>query len=211
MRIDRKALETGPLFLTASIDDESISDDVERRVNFVASDETVDRYGDVVKSDWQLGPFKKNPVLLWNHDRSVPPIGTVRPVEVVDRRLMVTANFVERGVSEFADQLWRLVKAKILRAVSVGFTVEPDDVELLRNGEEWTGGYQYNRPELLELSLCSVPANPNALAVARSLGVSQTAISRVLVPDALVDQQRHKIFRELVGARVRLANITSPR
>jgi HK97 family phage prohead protease len=211
MRIDRTQIPTGPLFLQASLDEDSI-DDESRAVHFLASDESVDRYGDIVKSDWNLSPFKKNPVFLWNHDTSIPAIGNVAPIGVEGRRLMVTANFTDPGVSPLADQLYKLVKAKVIRAVSVGFRVEPADVELIKDAKDnWTGGYKYNNPELLELSLCNVPANAHALAVARSLGISNGVISRAFVPDALVEQQRGKIFRELVGARVRLAKTYRPR
>jgi len=211
MRIDRTQAPTGPLFLQASLAEDSI-DEESRAVHFLASDESVDRYGDIVKADWQLSPYKKNPVFLWNHDQSIPAIGNVSPIGVDNRRLMVTANFTDPGVNPFADQLFKLVKAKVIRAVSVGFTVDPSDVEMIRDAKDnWTGGYRYNNPELLELSLCNVPANAHALAVARSLGLSNGVISRAFVPDALVEQQRSKIFRELVGARVRLAKNYRPR
>jgi HK97 family phage prohead protease len=211
MRIDRSQVPTGPLFLQASIDENSI-DDESRSINFLASDESIDRYGDIVKSTWNLSPFKKNPVFLWNHDQSLPAIGTVQPIGVENKRLMVTANFTDEGVNPFSDQLFRMVKARVLRAVSVGFTVAPTDVELIRNKEdEWTGGYKYNNPELLELSLCNVGANAHALAVARSLGVPSAFINRAIVPDALIEQQQRKIFLEIVGARVRKAKIYGPR
>lgn len=211
MRIDRTQISTGPLFLQAALAEDSI-DDESRAVRFIASDESVDRYGDIVKADWNLAPYKKNPVFLWNHDHSIPAIGNIAPIGVDARRLMVTANFTAPGVNPFADQLYKLVKAKVIRAVSVGFTADPSDVEMIRDADDqWTGGYKYNNPELLELSLCNVPANPHALAVARSLGVSNGVISRAFVPDALVEQQRSKIFRELVGARVRLAKTFPPR
>lgn len=210
MRIDRNKAATGPLFLEASLDENSLDEET-RSVNFLASDESVDRYGDVVKSSWNLTPFKKNPVFLWNHDQSQPAIGTIKPIAVENKRLMVTANFTDEGVNPFADQLFRLVQARVIRAVSVGFTVAPTDVELIRNNkDEWTGGYRYNNPELLELSLCNVPANAHALAVARSLGMPSALIDRALVPDALVEQLR-TIRMELVSARVRAAKIYGPR
>jgi HK97 family phage prohead protease len=211
MRINKDSAATGPLFITASIDDDSIDEET-RSVDFVASDESVDRYGDIVKADWNLHAFKKNPVFLWNHDHSIPAIGGIKPVGVENRKLMVTANFTQAGINPFSDQLFRLVKAKVLRAVSVGFRVDPQDVELIRDKkDEWTGGYKYNNPELLELSLCNVGANAHALAVARSLGVPSAFIGRALVSDALVKQQQCKTFRELLGARIRAAKIYGPR
>jgi len=211
MRIDRQHAANGPLFFQAAIDAATIDDEV-RAVKFVASDESVDRYGDIVRSTWNLSPYKKNPVFLWNHDYSLPAIGTVKPITVEEKRLMVQANFPAEGVNTFADQLYRLIKAKILRAVSVGFSVDPQDVELVKDAKDaWTGGYIYNRPELLEISLCNVPANAQALAVARSLGVPSEFIQRAFVGDALIEQQKRKVFFERVGQRVRLAKVTAPR
>jgi HK97 family phage prohead protease len=210
MRIDRQQVATGPLFIEASIEANSI-DDESRSVRFLASDESVDRYGDIVKSSWNLTPFKKNPVFLWSHDQHIPAIGNIQPIGVENKKLIVTANFTEEGVNPFADQLYKLVKAKVLRAVSVGFTVDPTDVEMLRDAQDnWTGGYTYNNPELLEISLCNVGANAHALAVARSLGIPPTVIDRALVCNAFIEQQR-KVFAECIGARVRAAKIYRPR
>ena len=45
-------------------------------MEFVLSDETVDRLGDVIMSDgWDLTNFKKNPIALWAHRSDQPPIG----------------------------------------------------------------------------------------------------------------------------------------
>jgi hypothetical protein len=73
--------------------------------------------------------------------------------------------FAPEGVSELADEYCRLAKAGIIRAVSVGFI--PVEYEPRRGG-----GYLFKRWDLLELSLVSVPANPNALVIERRLGGS---------------------------------------
>lgn len=208
--IERKAPVAGePLFVTASL--ERAEKSAERSVRFIASDESIDRYGDIVKADWNLRNFKKNPVFLWNHDRDEPALGGVEPIAVEGRKLMATANFSEPGVNEFADKLFRLIEAKVLNAVSVGFTVEPDNVERILDSEgEWTGGFRYHAPELLEISLVNVPANPHAVMVGRSLGVSADVLSRVLVSDALVQQQR-MIAKTLLRLRVQEKRIYRPR
>jgi hypothetical protein len=57
-----------------------------RTMRFVASDESVDRYGDIIRaSGWQLENFRKNPVLLFAHDSRQPPVGQVPSIEVVGR------------------------------------------------------------------------------------------------------------------------------
>ncbi len=52
-------------------------DEGNRVIRFVASDETPDRVGDIIKvSGWNLTNYKKNPVVLWGHDQAnTPPIG----------------------------------------------------------------------------------------------------------------------------------------
>lgn len=208
--IERRAPAPGePIFLTASL--ERAQKSAERSVRFIASDESIDRYGDIVKADWDLRNFKKNPVFLWNHNRDEPALGGVDPITVEGRKLMATANFSEPGVNEFADKLFRLIEAKVLNAVSVGFTVEPENVERIMDSEgEWTGGFRYHSPELLEISLVNVPANPHAVMVGRSLGVTQEMLSRVLVSDALVEHQRN-VAKTLLRLRVREMQIFRPR
>jgi HK97 family phage prohead protease len=145
----------------------------ERTLDVVASDETVDRYGDVITAEgWQLEAFRKNPVALFSHDYAAP-IGTVEPVAVTGKQLLGRIRFAAAGVSARIDELWRLVQAGILRAVSVGFQVaSEDDYEAMFDDSGRVTGFRFLRQELLELSLVTVPANPNALAIAKSLGIA---------------------------------------
>jgi HK97 family phage prohead protease len=141
-----------------------------RTVEHVASDETADRMGDIIRfRGWDLGPFKKNPQLLWNHDSGAPPIGRVLTVakDADAKALVTTSRFFDAEKSAFADLIWRMVADGDLPAVSVGFiprkTVRPTDAEertKLGLGE-W--GVVYEAAELLELSVVTVPANSNAL------------------------------------------------
>ena len=48
---------------------------------FTGSDETIDRDGEIIKVDgWQLANYKKNPVILWGHNHSIPAIGKAERV-----------------------------------------------------------------------------------------------------------------------------------
>jgi len=64
---------------------------------FIASNESVDSDGDVVLVDgWQLNRFNKNPVILFGHDRSKPPVGkavAVRKILAEDKRLEIDIEF----------------------------------------------------------------------------------------------------------------------
>lgn len=152
----------------------TVTAEVTGDLEFVLSDATVDRYGDIVEpAGWDLKWFKKNPIALFGHASSFP-IGTWDSVRVEGGRLLGKLRFAAEGTSERIDELRRLVEQGILRAVSVGF--RPLDAEPL-DRERPFGPQRYKRSELMECSLVSVPANPAALAVARGLQISDDTMT----------------------------------
>jgi HK97 family phage prohead protease len=141
---------------------------------YVMSDETIDRMGDVIEQDgWLLDNFQKNPVALFGHNSSFP-IGTWRDVAVKDGRLIGRLELMP-PVSERLQEIRAAVAAGVLRAVSVGF--HPKEYEALEGSK--VGGLRYTQSELVECSLVSVPANPNALAIARALDISRDGQSLI--------------------------------
>lgn len=92
----------------------------DRTIIVVASDDTLDRAGDVMAaSGCDATNFRKNPVVLKEHDPSLP-IGKASVI-VKGARLEATITFAPKGVSKTADETYALVKAGILNAVSIGF------------------------------------------------------------------------------------------
>jgi HK97 family phage prohead protease len=147
-------------------------------LEFVMSDESVDRMGDVIEADgWQLQHFQNNPIALFNHDPSFP-IGTWRDVGVRKGKLTGRLELME-PVSYRLKEIHEAVAAGVLRAVSVGF--HSDSFEPLGK----SGGVRFTEAELVECSLVSVPANPNALAVAKALGLSRETQSLLFGAHAL--------------------------
>lgn len=139
-------------------------------LEFVLSDATVDRYGDIVEpAGWVLANFKKNPIALFGHSGGFP-IGTWSNVRVEGEKLVARLNLAAKGTSARLDEIISLVEQGILRAVSVGF--RPLKSEPIDATKPW-GAQRYLKSELLETSLVSVPANPAALALAKSLNLSQ--------------------------------------
>lgn len=134
-------------------------------VSFIMSDDSVDRMGDVIKQDgWSLDAFKKNPVLLWAHDYTLPPVGKVGACVTEDGKLKAkSVQFVEREVSQFAWSVGEMYRKGFLNAVSVGFA--PQEFGPCETG------FEFRRQELLELSAVPVPANANALIEARGAGL----------------------------------------
>lgn len=143
-------------------------------LEFVLSDETVDRMGDVVSVDgWVLANFKKNPIALFGHSSSFP-IGTWSNIRVEAGKLIAKLNLAARGTSARLDELISLVEQGILRAVSVGFIpLKSEPIDEKRPYD----GMRFIKQELLETSLVSVPANPAAIALAKSLNISDETMS----------------------------------
>lgn len=145
------------------------SDDLE----FILSDDTVDRLGDVIDpKGWVLTNFKKNPIALFGHDSRFP-IGNWINVRVVDGKLLGKFKPAAKGTSARVDEIASLVEQQVLRAVSVGFN--PIEHEVLADNS----GILFKKQELLECSIVSVPANPSAVQIARSLHISDETIAIV--------------------------------
>jgi len=143
-------------------------------LEFVLSDATVDSYGDIVEaSGFDLKRFRANPIALFGHDSRFP-IGTWKDVRVEDGRLVGRLELADKGTSPRIDEIIGLVQQKVLRAVSVGFV--PKQWEPLDPKKPF-GGQRYQKQELHEASIVSVPANPAALALARSMNLSPETMS----------------------------------
>ncbi len=146
-------------------------------MEFILSDATVDRYGDTIDaSGWVLENFNKNPIALFNHQSSFP-IGSWSNLRVQDNKLRGHLMMAPAGTSPRHDELRALINAKILRAVSVGFI--PLDSTSRKDDHGYYIGENYVKQELIETSLVSVPANPNALEVAKSLKISDDTMNAV--------------------------------
>ena len=146
-------------------------------MEFILSDATPDRFADVIDVDgWEYEAFANNPIALFNHDKAFP-IGKWKNVRKHEgQSLRGELVLAPKGTSQRIDEIRRLIEADILRAVSVGF--RPLEHEPINAKDPW-GGTRYKKSELVEASLVSVPANPNALSVARSLNISPSTVRMV--------------------------------
>ena len=140
----------------------------------VASDESVDRYGDIIRAaGWELKNYNANPIVLFGHS-SFDPIGTSKSV-VDGNRLVSTIKLAAPGTSPQTDYYRALIEQKILRAVSVGFMPTKGPLPILDAKERITG-FEYVGQELLELSVVSVPANPAAVSLAKSFNLNPASV-----------------------------------
>ena len=122
------------------------------------STDGVDRMGDVVEQEgWVLDAYKSNPVVLWNHDYTRPPIGKCVDVSLAGGRLKAVTKFADTA---FGREVYNLYRGGFMSAFSVGF--RPLEWEPRKGG-----GMRYTKNELLEYSCVPVPANSDATLALR--------------------------------------------
>ena len=147
----------------ATVADATLGD---RQIRVVASTAARDRVKDImVAAGCDLSNYARNPIVLAQHDPD-HPIGTAK-VSIVGDRVEALIEFAPLGASRKADEYCALAKAGVIGTVSVGFN--PNKVEPIKGG-----GNRIETWELLELSLVSVPCNPEAVVTQRSLANSAT-------------------------------------
>ncbi len=148
------------------------------QIEFVASDETVDRYQEVIGADgWDLANYRKNPVFQNAHQYGdiMHTLGKSVLHEVRDGRLIQRIEFAVE-INPMARIAHGLYRGKFLNAVSVGFVPR----EWQDGGKNSGFRRRFTSQELLELSAVSIPANPNALA----LGLKSGAVAQADLRDA---------------------------
>lgn len=146
-------------------------DNEKRTIEFIISTAAADRYGDIIEvSGWDLRNYKANPVVLFGHNSSIPPVGKALKTWKDGSALRSVAEFMSRDLSVFADSIFRMFQEGYLRAVSVGF--KPLKWEQLKDEQgDPTWAYRFTKQELLEFSAVPIPANPEALIAARQKGI----------------------------------------
>lgn len=123
----------------------------------VASTAAIDRQGESIdQGGWDLKNFKKNPILLWAHDHTEPPIGTAKNIKVEGdgKKARLTFEPIFHDITDKAKAIKQLFEEGIMNSFSVGFM--PVEAE----------GNTFTKSELLEISAVGVPANPEARTMA---------------------------------------------
>ena len=129
-------------------------DDDKRIIEGIASSPSTDRMGDVVEP---RGAEYKLPLpFLWQHNAK-EPIGHVTKVKVNDDGITVRVQLAkvdEPGeLKNLLDKSWGMIKAGLVRGLSVGFTpIEATDIK-------GSFGQRFTKWSWLELSAVTIPAN----------------------------------------------------
>lgn len=143
-----------------------------RVLQYRITDESVDRYGDIVRAKGvRLDNYKKNPVVQFAHNYEEPPVGVSLKTwfDKETNSVMAWPMFIDdrHDTTGRSELVYRLAKANIMRACSIGFV--PIDVYNPGNTEERTKiglgdyGVEFKKCDLMEFSPVAVPANPSAL------------------------------------------------
>ncbi|AEF86331.1 putative caudovirus prohead protease [Treponema primitia ZAS-2] len=122
-------------------------------------DERIDPAG------WDYKQFMQNPVIQWAHKYDIPAIGRADGLYADGKGLHGSIIFNDRDYDAFGWGIGERVKAGVIRAGSVGFRVLEIEIPSKKDAEDGTT-LIFRKQELLEFSVCNVPANPWALAKA---------------------------------------------
>lgn len=128
---------------------------------FLVSDESVNSHGLTVKTKGiNLERFNKNPIMLYNHDRT-KIIGRWEDLEVKDGKLYADAVFDTSD--ELGKEIARKVSEGFIKATSLGIVYSPFDLV----------NETIEKSSLIEISIVPVGSNENTLKMYDSLSLSE--------------------------------------
>lgn len=131
-------------------------------MRFIISDESINRYGyRILSRGMSTTSFEKNPVVFYNHGTYNLPIGKGKDLRhELDGSITLDIDFDAEDEQALAVQ--KKAERGFLNACSVGIDVleTSTDVSMVLAGQTRP---TVTKCELLELSICGIPGNRNAL------------------------------------------------
>jgi len=125
----------------------------------------LDRFGERVDPQgWDSKRYRDNPVVEWAHRYDIPAIGKIEGLTVDNEGLHGLVYFNDKAYDPFGWSIGQRVKAGVIRAGSVGFRVIEIEIPDKATAQDGTS-LIFRKQELLEFSICNVPANPFALTM----------------------------------------------
>jgi HK97 family phage prohead protease len=123
----------------------------------------LDRYGERIDPlGWDFRHYLQNPVIQWAHCFHIPAIGKAENIRVDENGLHGSLIFNDKAFDNFGWSIGERVKYGIIRAGSVGFRVIEIEIPSKEDSKDGTS-LIFRKQELLEFSVCNVPANPFAM------------------------------------------------
>ncbi|MEI8342648.1 MAG: HK97 family phage prohead protease [Verrucomicrobiota bacterium] len=133
----------------------------DRQVEAIISDSSLARDGGtIVTAGIDYSTFLATKAILFNHETD-KPVARVAKVWIDGDKLKMLAQFPPDGTSQQSDECYRLIKAGIINATSIGFTITKG---VTLADRKWRA----DAIDLQEVSFVSVPALPTALITQRS-------------------------------------------
>jgi HK97 family phage prohead protease len=158
VREDIELVAPVPFYLSAEEGENSIG------VTWTFSTFDLDRFSERIDpTGWDYKRYMDNPVIEWAHRYDIPAIGKAGSLYADEKGLHGLVIVNDKEYDPFGWAIGERVKAGVIRAGSVGFRVieiELPDKETAKDGTTLI----FRKQELLEFSICNVPANPWALA-----------------------------------------------
>ena len=142
-----------------------------RAIPFVFSDDSIDSYNDRIDAKgWQFERSGAGTIALFGHDPSKIEniIGRAHNVRIEGNRLLGDIHFATKEENPSAEIVYQMVKGGYINSVSVGF--EPLEWKQAKDPKR-PGGLDFIRQRLREISVVGIPANENAIALARAAGI----------------------------------------
>jgi hypothetical protein len=177
----------------------------DRVIPYWGSDERVDGTQDIVLQNWNFDKFLDNSPMPYDHDWNQPPVGRIIDWNVTSRKshdyegpaLFLLGMFATQEDYPWADQIFRLVKSKMMPGGSVGFF--SDEVINIKDPKERKAlglsaqSLILDKNHLVEFSPTLMPCNSGA-HVYQSLSNAKRLVG-------LKSQDLH-LFRELKRSEI---------
>jgi len=150
-----------------SVSSEQLAVSSEKGFAWTLSTYDLDRYGERIDpAGWDFSQYLKNPVVQWAHCFHIPAIGKVEALSIDDKGLHGVVVFNDREYDQLGWSIGQRIKNGSLKAGSVGFRVLEIEIPDKKTAQDGTT-LIFRKQELLEFSICNVPANPYALTKLR--------------------------------------------
>lgn len=189
--------------------DISIFPEEEKTIIATISTSDIDSDGDIVMPDGcDFSRYSKNPVVMFAHDYSKPPVGKATELKVLSNGIQAKIKFAD---TEMANDIWSLISGGFLKAHSIGFVTK----KALKAGTKEFTDYIKSKSmkvsanckrivaefTLVEDSIVPIPSNPSALTQAisaKSINISlSTAKSMgIKIDDTTCQDDEEEVMME---------------
>lgn len=148
---------------------------------FIITTGNPDTDNDIINPDGlDVSVYMNNPVVLWQHNRDLPPVGKCISINKINNGWVASVQFMPKEIDPESFRIFQMVKNGFLNAVSIGFI--PKDLE-----PNNLNGYNISKSILYEFSIVTVPANSECLIV------PEKSLDDTPLIDSLIEDTEDKI------------------